>query len=279
MFDRIETPAPGVYDDAADYYRWDAISQSSLFDLDNSCPAMWQWRREHPRAATAAMDLGKATHELIQRPFDFAGKYAVAPECDKRTKAGKEQWQAAMAAGAGKTIISQEDYESASGMAKAISAHPTAMKALYGGRREVALVWDDPQTGVRCKALVDTLKPRCLVDLKTTRSANPDEFVRSIWDYGYHVQAAFYQQGAAACGLGDLPFLWIAVESAPPHLVIVRFAGKTVIELGRMVIGRGLSTIKHCRETGEWPGYADTNIPLEMPKWALAREGLTEAIL
>src|SRR3546814_14526079 len=48
-----------------------------------------------------------------------------------------------------------------------IEKHPDLSKAFSGGHPEVSIFWQDEQTGISCKARLDYLKARAIVDLKT----------------------------------------------------------------------------------------------------------------
>ena len=58
-----------------------------------------------------------------------------------------------------------------------------------------------------------------LIDLKTAVTAAPQRFSRSLVDYGYALQAAWYQDGYEALTGERLPFVHVVVEKEPPHLV------------------------------------------------------------
>jgi hypothetical protein len=124
-----------------------------------------------------------------------------------------EQWQQAHA---DREIVTEDWLTTAIGMVGAIAQNEFASQLLNGrGMTEVSLVWDDPDTDIRCKCRVDKLTriksagetSVTLTDLKTTRDAS--QFEKAIANFAYHRQAAFYADGAAAvlgetmCGLAS----------------------------------------------------------------------------
>lgn len=283
----ISTPDPGIYPakdvPAEVYHAWDAMSASWLGILDTTSPKNFQHRRRFPPWPTAAMRFGQMLHVLTLEPFDFAARFEIAPDGDKRTKAGKEAWAECEARAEGRPIIprtGENSYEQARAMAHAIEEHPHAPKLLHGGQREVSLVWIDEETGIKCKGRLDVLNPPAVPDVKSTINAQPAQFEKAIWNFGYHRQAALYLDGLAALNGGDTnQFVFIAVEKSAPYDVIVRPAGESVIAAGRMAYKRALFSYKKCRETDTWPGYdgPEGNLtPLELPEWALREEGLVE---
>ena len=54
---------------------------------------------------------------------------------------------------------------------------------------------------------IDWLLPNAIVDLKTTINAAPSKFSRALIDYGYALQAAWYQEGYEALTGERLPFV------------------------------------------------------------------------
>ena len=58
-------------------------------------------------------------------------------------------------------------------MVKAIQAHPFACRLLEGGTREASVLWDDPFSGLPCKARPDLLPGKLtVIDVKTTSDAS-----------------------------------------------------------------------------------------------------------
>lgn len=276
----IKTPEPGIHPDvpAEVYHRWDAMSASWLKRLDATSPKHFRHDRREPPRPTEAMEFGTMVHCLVQEWIDFSAKYAVAPECDRRTTKGKATWAAFQQTLGGRLPVKHQDAELARAMAREIEAHPAAKRLIAQSERELSIVWEHPGTGLRCKARIDDWLAPVVADLKTTVNAKPEAFERAIWNYGYHIQAAIYIDGMnAAAGRDDCEFVFIAVEKEPPYDVIVKPAGETVIRVGRAVYTRCLHTIKECQDTGNWPGYDDGLFnPLELPEWTLKLEGVMQ---
>jgi exodeoxyribonuclease VIII len=108
-----------------------------------------------------------------------------------------------------------------------------------------------------------------IVDLKTTRDASPDGFAKSVAQYRYHVQAAFYSDGyRAAFGEAPRGFVFIAVETEPPYLVAVYVASETMAQRGRIEYQTDLDTFRRCQDADTWPGYSDAPLTIDLPKWA-----------
>jgi len=92
-----------------------------------------------------------------------------------------------------------------------------------------------------------------IVDYKTAASANPRRFAKSVAEYGYHQQAAWYIDGLEQItGAADAAFLFVVQQKDPPWLVSVcqldrktsnSAAGKTgwASKHTRRAVSRGLA--------------------------------------
>ncbi len=253
----------------AEYHADPAISKSDL-DLINRSPAYYKYVKENPREQTAAMLLGSVVHKLVLEPDIFAAEYAVCPATDRRTKAGKEIYQAFIdGLHEGVEVITEDVYKTAQAMAESVKNHPIAARLLQGGQAENSYFWDE--SGVKCKCRPDYLRTdlKCVIDLKTTQNASPESFVKSAYDYRYHVQAAWYLRGLKACGIDVENFIFIAVEKEPPYTVCVYTADELMIKLGNDTADENFRTLCECISSDNWFGYESTPIihDLSLPDW------------
>ena len=253
----------------AEYHASPAISKSGL-DLIRKAPALYKWRRENPDEQTPAMRLGTLTHTAVLEPDRFPFDTIVRPEgIDRRTSAGKAAWAAFEIQSDGREIITAEEMAKLSAIRDAVHSHPAAAKALAGRPTiEQSIFWD--VDGIDCRCRPDAVtESGVIVDLKTTRDASPDGFAKSIAQYRYHVQAAFYCDGyRAAFGEAPKGFAFIAVETEPPYLVAVYVASSTMILRGRADYLDDLAKFRECRDTDTWPGYSSAPLTIDLPKWA-----------
>jgi hypothetical protein len=253
----------------AEYHSSPAISKSGL-DLIRKAPALYRWRRDNPSEPTPAMRLGTLTHTVVLEPEAFAASATVRPEgIDRRTTAGKLAWAEFEIEAEGKEIITADEMIKLWQIQQAVRNHPSAAKALAGNPTiEQSIFWD--HDGIACRCRPDAVTASgVIVDLKTTRDASPDGFAKSIAQYRYHVQAAYYSDGyEAAFGRQPKGFVFIAVETEPPYLVAVYVASEAMVLRGRADYLTDLETFRRCRDTDTWPGYATAPITIDLPKWA-----------
>lgn len=257
----------------SDYHALDAVGKSDL-DLIARSPAHWKYAMREMRETTPAMRIGAAVHCAVLEPDRFTTDYVTAPDCDRRTKAGKEAFAEFEAANAGKTVLTVEDGLLCHRIADAVRQHPEAAALLSRGQPEVSALWRDEEFGVRCRARFDWITPDGLaVDLKTTQDAGPAEFARSCAIYRYHVQAAWYLDGYLQVS-ADLPlgFIFIAVEKTPPYAVALYELDADAVELGRLLSRRDLARYAAARDMDTWPSYPTEIQSLSLPRWALNQE-------
>ena len=120
-----------------------------------------------------------------------------------------------------------------------------------------------------CKGRLDFVAEcGAIVDLKSSRDGSPGGFAREVMRYEYHAQAAFYADGYAAMTGVRLPFVFVVVEAAAPHVVQVYRVPDEVLEVGRERYQQLLAHLAVCRREARWPGYAETEMDLELPLWA-----------
>lgn len=159
------------------------ILPSGISDLDliNRSPAYYRYVKENPKEQTLAMLLGSVFHKLVLEPETFTAEYAVCPAVDRRTKAGKEAYQAFVnSLNDDVEVITDDAYKTAQSMAAAVKSHPIANKLLQGGQAESAWFWEE--NGVKCKCRPDYLRAdiKCVIDLKTTQNASPHGAVKRV---------------------------------------------------------------------------------------------------
>ena len=221
-----------------------------------------------------ALTFGTLAHGIILegKTLDDLRMVARPEGLSFSTKEGKA-WRDANSIG--KKIIKSEDVETVADMREAIRRHPTASSLVTGrGIYEGTICVPDPwKIGLSLRCRPDFLPENgnSIIDLKTARSSQPDEFRAAAWKHGYFVQAAFYILCAEAAGFDCYEhFTFVAVEKKPPYAVEVYHFTKGSEDYHRAVeeIRRQLAILKHCRDTGEWPGYTDgQSQSLELPRW------------
>lgn len=258
-----------------EYNEKPGVRRSDLWRMSES-PERYKYFLEHPPESTGALVFGAAAHKYILEPESFEEEYAVAPNVDRRTKAGKEAWEAFVAECGEKTVISQDDFDTIREMDEVLQKHELANKLLHvcPGETEKAYFWSDTETGEMCKVKCDRtviLGGKIYVlDYKTTNSAQTERFNSEIYRYGYHVQAAMYTEGFGASeGLETRPgFVFIAQEKKAPYSVNIIEVTEDVMNYGDAVYHKLLERLHECRMMDDWPGYCENEMnEAALPGW------------
>lgn len=260
---------PGIHEGISyrDYHALPYVSNSLLSRLDR-CPANVLVEETE----TPTLVFGRAVHCFILEGLEqFGREFAVAPVCDRRTKDGKAAWAEFQGKNLDKQIMDKKDFDAICGMCHAVFAHPAISIMLKAGISEVTVIWDDPKTGIRCKARPDRIPDGnrgVLLDLKSTRDASKYSFGNSIRSFGYYRQVAFYIAGINEAmkqsGQGGTMefdgFVFIAVEREAPYRVEGYMLDPLYIERGAVECQQLLQLYKECREKRFFPNYVNAGI-------------------
>lgn len=272
----IVVTEPGVYDMPADVYHADPVPAGSLSSsgarkLMATCPARYRWEADHPKQPTKAMELGTAAHKLVLG----IGPELVLVDHEKwNTNAIKAEVAEIREQGA--LPLKREDWDTVHAMADAIRANELAAALLGGtGEPERALFWRDPPTKVWRRALIDWLAPKgpdgrlYLADYKTADSAHPDAISRSLINFGYHQQGAWYEDAVRALGLSDdVPYFLVVQEKTEPYLVSVVQLDQVSLDAGRHENRKAIRLFARCQKSGVWPPYVEGVAQVGLPGWA-----------
>jgi hypothetical protein len=214
------------------------------------------------------MAFGSAFHKMALEPDAFFDEYAIAPDCDKRTNAGKAQWAEFVDDNPDKLYIDETTADKLHLMCESIRNHPIAANAVTGGQAEQSLFWKHYNDDTDCKCRPDYIRDGYIVDIKTTEDARPDAFSRTCWNYRYHVQAAYYLDGYQMVTGNQFEFIFIAIEKKAPYAVAVYMANPAMVEQGRNEYLSDLAIYAECKAKNEWPAYPQDVQSIMLPRWA-----------
>lgn len=257
-----------------EYREHEGISKSQLYKITQS-PLHFKYALDNPTEDTPALLFGRAVHKYILEKEDFEKEFAVAPNVDRRTKAGKEEWALFQVNNEGKDIISQDDFETIKAMAEVVECNKIA-KRLLTGKHERSFFWEDEQTQEICKCRPDCLATigdnHIIVDYKTTDNAEQEAFMKSAIKYGYDLQAGMYTEGMKSNTGNDYSFIFVAQEKKPPYAINILQADEYFMKEGNNLFHDLLGIYHECKLTDNWYGYegADGEIAnMSLPKWLL----------
>jgi len=255
----------------AGYRAAKGVSKSSVLDKINKSPAYYQHCIANPPEQTTAMRFGSAVHEAILLPQQFKKNCAVMPSFDRRTKEGKKQYEEWIERHDGLTILTADEEIQIVAMVGKIYSHSICKDLLSAGHPEQAFFWTDPDTNVLCKCRPDFLRAgNILIDVKTTGDCTLKEFTKSVANFRYHVQAAFYLDGVSQVMKTKFEhFIFIAIEKEPPYEIQIFDLDYRSIEQGREEYKENLITYARCEKENYWPGMKESIEPISLPIWAM----------
>ena len=203
---------------------------------------------------TPAMALGTAVHQAILEPHDFHDIYHVIEKIDKRTKAGKEEYQKQIDLAKGKIIIEDDIHEIIKSILGDFRQNDLAQKYCKG---EIELSHYTQYEGIDVRVRPDVINhvSDFITDVKTCQDNSPQAFKRDVYNWCYHLQAAFYMD---MCGINN--FRFIACTTKYPYTVEVYTLDEKDIEFGRMAYKNAFKQWKKYLETGVVSRYDWHNI-------------------
>lgn len=227
---------------------------------------------------SAGMILGTLVHHAILTGDLAWPQLALKPSSiDFRSSLGKE-WRAAQEA-AGKIIVTPAEFDALCNGVQNALTHPLLSTVLQAGDPEVSCFTVDPEhedLPVKCRIDFVPSSGNALLDLKTTaRQATAEDFAKTIADYEYHCQAAWYLDIWNRLHPDDPRTEWVFAvfeTSGPPHAIAVYSLSQDAIHIGRERNRADLDVYLGCLKTGCWPGYQCSPIPvIDLPRWAKPR--------
>lgn len=259
-----------------EYRQHPAISRSDLFKIKES-PEKFRHHMDNPEPPTPALVFGQLFHTMALQPELLSEMFVVAPDVDRRTKAGKEACAEFKQNAKDKTVVTVDMVELAAEMCKALYANESARK-LLDGEKEKSFFWVDDLTGEECKCRTDVITEignlNIIVDLKSAESAATENFTKDAVKYGYDFQSAHYKTGVEKNTGKEYIFVFIVVEKKPPYAVNILQADDLFVRRGYDIFRELIGIYHDCKQTGNWYGYLgkfNQINSLALPAW-LAKE-------
>lgn len=259
---------------AAEYFSMtDWTGSSVLRKLASSSPMHARHYEQTPLTGVA-LDLGTAFHAAMLQPEEEV--YAIAPECDRRTAAGKALWAEFQGDHRGMLILGSEMGETLNGMIQAASQDWRWKMALKKTKREVSVFGD---FGGQIKSRMDAWNGEdIIIDIKTSSDpVDAGSFSRSMDKYGYAQQACHYReclksslrlQNKLVCD--NYSFIFLCIETKAPYGTAAYRLDDLDMDLHMANLANMNKWWHECRATNSFPGYPqDSIMELRLPGYAL----------
>lgn len=155
-------------------------------------------------------------------------------------------------------LITIEMYEVAEIMVKRLKENPQSRELIDQlTATQLELNYIHPGTKVPIKGFIDgySEEGNFIMDLKTARSAYPEDFHRTIYNMGYHIQAYIYAYGIyLKNGRDKWPenFYWVTIDNVEPYGISVNRATKEVMELGKQETELLIKKFEICCRENLW---------------------------
>jgi len=257
----------------AEYHGSDLLSRSTASALLTTSPAKVRWERDNPLTYKGVpLVMGGCFHSMVLEPECLDEEYAVKPtEIDGKsplTKHYKEEFAAMQAERPHVQWVKDDNWETCEGMANAIMSNPvyTHYASDVEAIAEGTGYFD--YNGASCKVRPDLYtSDGTIIDLKSTQDASEAGFRKSVRNFKYDFQTAWYMEAMRALGLPAKQFIFIICEKSPPYLTASYTLTSSEIDRQKPRMQKACEIWATCMETGVWPGYPEEVVTLDLSRF------------
>lgn len=303
-FDPVN-PKAGIYDISNKlYHESNAIGSSGLKAIYKTI-ADYDLFLNKPNERKKAFDIGSCTHLMLLEPDKFKEKVFKAPDVKLSTKDGLIKMIEFTANTFNfrlddlsvlkmeelrfyyKTLLSstdldeiyilpETDYNNVLSMHESVMNHPIAKDLFKDGFSEVSF-FTQLENGIMGKAKIDLFQPNgdILVDLKTTKSANPKFFASDFGKLQYHLSLAWYREMMKAHNFNVRQVLIVAVSSTAPFITEVFNINDLIMDEGLECCHSALEALNiYQLNPDAFKGYSTGGlVELDMPAYFFNHTG------
>jgi len=239
---------PGIYEDIP-YEEYAEIPAFRSHDLTAVIKCPYSWKHQKAMVQTPALLEGRVQHTVFLELHKFDDEFVIQPKIDRRTKAGKEEYEDFMASIGNRTAVTQDMFDTCIERRDVVKDYvPKA-----DDRAELTLVFEWHGHPFKCR--LDWYDNERVWDLKTCRDASPRGFRGAINSFNYHMQAALYVEGCRASGLRADGFNFLAQEKAHPYPFGVYTLSDEALEYARARNEQALELLLKCKEQDDFKPY------------------------
>jgi hypothetical protein len=249
--------------------------EMSVSQLKEFAVCASRWRDGYERPGSDSLAYGSLFDTMALTSTEFDKRYAIRPETYKDTKTGEiKDWHASS------KVCKAWLAEHAKLIPVSVSEHQETLAAvsrLYDdsiigpfldvSAKQVVVKgeWHDPKTGIviPVKCMIDALPSydsefyKSVGDLKSTVSGAPLRWNRTVFNFKYHWQAAFYMDmyQAAKPDEDRSNFCHLVQENFAPYQPARYIMSHAFLELGRREYRKALANYCWCLDNKRWPDY------------------------
>jgi len=221
-------------------------------------PAHYAWNLAHPMKQTKAMRYGDALDGLLFKTRDVLTLDGATRRSKAYDKFAEDHPEA--------VLLTAPQQDIVLGMLAAVQGNKEAMDLLSGlpGKMQKTIKWcfNDRE----CSGTPDVFDLVRVVELKSTRNANPDFFPWDARKMAYHAQLAWYTEGLSRSGHVEPQQRFIvAVESTAPYPVTIFKLTDRAFDEGTKLWRLWFERLLVCEQSDTWPGYCAATVPFDTP--------------
>ena len=227
------------------------------------------------RESTPAMALGSLVHAMILEPESVEENFKLSPTVDKRTKAGKEEWDQFLKSIGDAVVITRDDVAMANRMISAIQENSATSYYLANKNsimeEEVLKPMMIDGNPIPCKIIPDIYSKEdgFLVDIKTVSSFDPFDWAKEAHFSGYLRQLAFYRLFLRYHSIHIHSCVHIVVDKGEfPTAMVVEFESSDIDRAENQVY-ETVRKLLMSHETGSFLPHHYGLVPkVTVPTWA-----------
>ena len=245
------------------YHSDPALGRSVADRLLTSCPAKVKHDMENPQPSTSALTIGSMVHCATLEPDKLDSEFGCKPaEIDgnsSRTNAYKEAFARMQDENPGKKWLPPSDYNMCLEVAASAREHPLMQELLYHADTKIEHTGFFELEGASCKVRPDLFNASSgiVADLKTTQDASPRGFAKSVRQFGYAFQAAWYMTALRVMGEKPKKFVFLVVEKSAPYVTACYTLNQSDIDREIPRVHEACKLWAKCVKEDVWPGYSD----------------------
>lgn len=245
------------------YHADPALGRSVAYSMRTSCPMKVKHMMEKPTPSTPALVNGSMIHSGALEPQKLDEEFKCKPtEIDgnsPRTNAYKEAFAVMEADNPCVTYVPHSDYENNLEVIASVSEHPLLKELLYHEDSKIEHTGFFDFEGVSCKVRPDLYNTSngVIMDLKTTQDASVRGFTKSVRQFGYVFQAAWYMTALRQMGEKPKKFIFLVVEKTEPYITACYTLDNNDIEREVPNVIDAIKEYGECLKSDVWPGYTD----------------------
>lgn len=236
--------APGIYDIDLDEYLGiqTHVSSSGLKQILRSS-GHFQRYLNRKEESLPHLDLGTAVHCAILEPARFRQEYISLPvshidifhDSDLQLIQSEKRVR----------FLTENQMAVVDGIVEQLEHQPDIKQLLESGQAEKSLLWQDKETGIRCKIRPDLLVlPDFMLELKTTFDPTLAVFQRTCLMQFYHMTAAMYLAGVEQVTGCKPAYMFLVASRFPPYSVLTFVPSPSMLAQGDDLFRAALRKLK-----------------------------------